>query len=99
VFRHHVHDEGMALAYITDCTLATVCALACKKSPPKGELARQVSVAQTAIDWMRAFGTDFSTTRAADVVEKAGGSVQRWSERFRPQASESHSGAAVQDVA
>lgn len=79
--KHQVRDAGQALAYITDCTLATVCDMAGKKSRPKHEFERQMSIAQTAIDWMQAFGVDFSSTRAADIVKA--GSVQKWAENFR----------------
>lgn len=43
-----VRDPAGALAYVTDCTLATVCNLASKRSAPKYELRRQVSIAQQA---------------------------------------------------
>lgn len=79
--KHQVRDAGQALAYITDCTLATVCDMAGKKSRPKHEFERQMSIAQTAIDWMQSFGVDFSSTRAADVVKA--GCVQKWAETFR----------------
>ena len=71
-----------ALAYVTDCNLATVCDLASLKKPPKQEFARQISIAQQAIDWMRSYGVDFTGTRAVDVVKA--GNVATWAERFRP---------------
>ena len=76
-----VRSEGAALAYITHCTLATVCHMASLKSPSKSELAIQISIAQTAIDWMIDMKVDFSTTRAKEVVEV--GSVQLWADKFR----------------
>lgn len=81
--KHDVRDAGGALAYLTDCTLATVSDLASKKSPPKSERSRQIEMAQQAIDWMDRFGINYSKTRAADV--KAAGSVAAWAEKFRPQ--------------
>lgn len=80
--KHQVIDTGKALAYITDCTLATVCDMAMKKKRPKHEFERQMSIAQTAINWMVEMGVDTSTTRAADVIEA--GSVKQWAERFMP---------------
>lgn len=80
--KHDVRDAGRALAYVTDCNLATVCDMAGKKSKSKSEFARQVSIAQTAIDWMVAMNVDFSGTRAVDVI-KAGG-VEAWSKKFNP---------------
>lgn len=78
--KHMVKNEGEALAYITDCNLATVCQMACLKSRKKSEFERQIAIAQSAIDWMVSMGVDFSTTRAKDVV--AAGSVKVWAEQF-----------------
>lgn len=80
--KHMVRDTGQALAYITDCTLATVCDMAFKKKRPKYEFERQIAIAQTAIDWMVQMGVDVSTTRAADVIEA--GSVAEWAEKYIP---------------
>lgn len=81
--KERVRDTGGALAYLTDCTLATVGDLASKKSAAKGELTRQISMAQTAIDWMERFGVDYTGTRA--VAVKKLGSVAAWADTFRPQ--------------
>lgn len=81
--KHQVRDTSGALVYLTDCTLATVCHLAMKKSAPKSELLRQITIAQTAIDWMDQFGVDYSKTRAAD-VKALGGKVEVWAEQFKP---------------
>ncbi|HHP5493852.1 TPA: hypothetical protein ACSCYS_004259 [Aeromonas veronii] len=81
--KERVRDTGGALAYLTDCTLATVCDLASKKSASKSELNRQISMAQTAIDWMDRFGVDYTGTRA--VAAKKLGSVSAWAETFKPQ--------------
>ncbi|MFK8773653.1 hypothetical protein [Aeromonas caviae] len=81
--KERVRDTGGALAYLTDCTLATVGDLASKKSAAKGELTRQISMAQTAIDWMDRFGVDYTGTRA--VAVKKLGSVAAWADTFRPQ--------------
>lgn len=37
------------IEYLTECTLATVESLAARSKPPKHELARQISIAQTGI--------------------------------------------------
>ena len=68
------------MAYITDCTLATVCDMARNKKRPKYEFERQIRIAQTAIDWMLQMGVDVSTTRAQDVIEA--GSVEKWAEKY-----------------
>jgi hypothetical protein len=78
--KHKVMTSADALAYITDCTLATVCDMAMKKKRPKYEFERQISIAQTAIDWMVEFNIDFSTTRADDVIRV--GSVSEWAKTF-----------------
>lgn len=80
--QHDVRNAGQALAYITDCTLATVCDLAMKKSRSKSEFSRQKSIAQKAINWMQQMHIDFSSTRARDVV--LAGSVDAWAEKYMP---------------
>lgn len=82
---HEVRDAGQALAYITDCTLATVTDLASLARPPKHELKRQIGIAQKAIDWMDTFKIDYSSTRAAD-VKALGGKVEVWAEQFKHKA-------------
>jgi len=78
----YLSSEGEALAYITDCNLATVSHLALKKSRPKGEYARQIAIAQKALDVMIRFGTDLGATRAVDVVREHNGSVETWAKSF-----------------
>lgn len=77
MFERDVRSPEQALAYITDCTLATVSSMAMLKSRKKGEFARQISIAQTSIDWMVMMNVDMSNTRAEDVM-KAGGRVEDW---------------------
>lgn len=80
--KHQVRDSGQALAYITDCTLATVTDLASLARPPKHELNRQIGIAQQAIDWMNTFKVDYSGTRAED-VKALGGKVEVWAAQFK----------------
>ena len=80
--KHQVRDVSQALAYITDCNLATVCDMAMKKSKSKHEYSRQIDIAQTAIDWMVQMNVDFSGTRATDVVKA--GSVKAWAAQWEP---------------
>ena len=78
MLRHNVRTPEQALAYITDCTLATVVEMAMRKKKSKSEFSRQIAIAQTAIDWMKQMGVDFSTTRAAEI----GGTVKDWAEKI-----------------
>ena len=78
--KHNVRSAGDALAYITDCTLATVSLMAMKKRRPAGEYARQIAIAQTAINWMQEMGVDIETTRAGDAVREGG--VAEWAEKY-----------------
>lgn len=88
--QREINNEGMALAYITDCTLATVESLAILSKPPKRELERQIEIAQKAINWMDQFGTDYSGTRAND-VKKSGGKVSEWAAAMmRPARPKKH---------
>ena len=81
-----VKDPASALAYITDCNLATVENMAFRKSRPKHEFERQVSIAQYAIDWMKEFGVNISTTtRVLEINERFGSSVLKWAEQYMPE--------------
>ena len=74
--KHEVLETDSALAYLTDCMLATVSSMAGKRSRGKHEYSRQIAIAQQAIDWMDAFGVDYRGTRAERV--KLAGSVIQW---------------------
>lgn len=80
--KHQVDDAGKAVVYLVDCTLATVCTLAMKKSKSKYEFRRQIMIAQTGINWMKAFNLDGATTRAHEVLTKFDGDVARWAEFY-----------------
>lgn len=75
--KDEVRTPAQALAYIADCTLATVEGMAMAKSRRKGEYMRQISIAQTAVDWMFLMDVDVSGTRAADVANHRG-KVEAW---------------------
>lgn len=83
--KNQVREPGDALAYITDCTLATICDLAGKKSRPKAEFTRQKMIAQTAIDWIQQMKIDFSNTRIVEVIEAGG--VDAWAQTFYPKTN------------
>ncbi|MEX3984124.1 hypothetical protein AB4Y45_34790 [Paraburkholderia sp. EG287A] len=80
-----VRTPEQALAYLTDCTLATVCDLAGKKSRSKSEFERQKAIAQSGIDWMVDMKVNFLGTRAQQVVELHGRSVDGWAATFLPE--------------
>ena len=72
-----VRDPSAALAYLVDCTLATVEDLSTKKSKSKSEYQRQQRIAQAGVDWLVQFVCDWHGTRVAEVIA-AGGSVAAW---------------------
>lgn len=75
--RHHsVKNSEQALVWMTDCTLATVEGLAMRSRPPKGELDRQIEIAQQGIDWIKQMGIT-PTDRPAEIIEK-NVSVREW---------------------
>lgn len=80
MYKDNVRNPEQALAYITDCTLATVVHMAMRKSRPKHEYARQKAIAQRAITWMDNMRIDYKDTRAADVRDA--GSVDAWAKQF-----------------
>jgi len=77
-----VRSPEDALVYITDCCLATVSRMAMKKSRPKGEFTRQISIAQQACDWMQYMGIDPKGTRAEDIIGRR--TVHEWTKPFFP---------------
>jgi hypothetical protein len=79
--RNDIKTPGEAIDYLTDCTLATVCTLACMKSRSAHEFDRQISIAQTGIILMRQFNVT-PTGRAADVVRLHRGSVREWADWY-----------------
>ena len=80
--RWDVRTPADALVYITDCTLATVCDMAGKKSRLKYEYARQKAIASQAIAWMDFMHIGYRGTRAEDVAQA--GSVDAYAARFEP---------------
>lgn len=75
--RFEVKTPEDALAYLLDCTLATVEGMAGKKSRPVGEYKRQIAIAQLHLDWAIGFDSDISRTRAAEVKNHRG-NVAAW---------------------
>lgn len=82
MFKHEVRSPEQALAYITDCNLATVSSMAMLKSRKKGEYERQISIAQHAVDWMQQFNVSPGNTRAKEVIEQHNGSVSDWVAKY-----------------
>ncbi len=76
-----ISNEGEALVYLIDCTLATVQSLATKKSRPAAEFRRQIAIAQKGMLWCRDFNVPLSS-RPKEVEEKFGGNVTLWAERY-----------------
>ena len=79
--RENIRTTEQMLAYITDCTLATVADMASKKSWSKHEYKRQKTIAQIAIGWMDRNNIDMADTRARD-IEKGPDGVDRWALQF-----------------
>jgi hypothetical protein len=84
MFKSDIRTPEQALAYLTDCTLATVSDLAMKKSRPKLEFERQKAMAQTSLDWMVSMKVETRGTRAEKVLREHGGSVDAWAATFFP---------------
>lgn len=80
--QHDIRSPADGLAYLVECTLATVCTLADRKSPPKAELSRQIGIAQAGIDCMRLYKVPMSGPYLREVVED-NWSVETWSKRFK----------------
>ena len=78
--RGQIQNAADALDYLADCTLATVRNLTLKKNSLDAELARQITIAQIAIDCMRAYGIS-ATGRAETVNRECDGDVLEWVEQ------------------
>lgn len=81
MLRSRVRSAQDALAFITDCNLATVVHMATLKSRPVGEYRRQISIAQLGIDWMETFGVEFEENSRALEATRYGG-VAQWAKIF-----------------
>lgn len=84
--KNRVTTPAQALEYLTECTLATVCDMASKKSRPKGEFERQISMAQSGLDWLRGFSHSLTSPRCSAVATQFKGSVSKWAEQYLPTA-------------
>lgn len=76
-----VREPLDALEYLLDCSLATVCGMADKKSRSKSEYKRQIAIAQINYDWCVIFGSKFDPEwggQRADSVAACRGSVETW---------------------
>lgn len=82
--KNRVATPAEALEYLTECTLATVCDMAGKKSRSKGEFERQISIAQSGLDWLRAFSHGLTAPRCSAVATQFKGSVSKWAEQYLP---------------
>lgn len=82
MMKYEVRGPGDALAYMVDCTLATVCDLAGKKSRSHYELDRQIAIAQEGYNWMSQMGVKTETTRADEVRRLFNGSVRDWAKKY-----------------
>jgi hypothetical protein len=86
IFKDRVRTVEEAFAYLTDCTLATVESMALRRSRPKGEYQRQISIAQAAVDWMVLQGYPSFDTRAKEVIGCYDGSVADWAAQYETPA-------------
>jgi len=84
MLKGYVRNPSDALIYMISCTLATVSDLAMKKNKPKHEYERQISIAQTGLDWLKEFHIQTEDTRIIDILTNHNGSVKEWAKRFEP---------------
>jgi len=77
--KRNVKTPSDALLRITDCNMATVSKMAGKKSRAKCEYVRQISIAQEAIDYMKAMDIDMKDSRAGELNGKT---VAEWAKEY-----------------
>lgn len=81
-----LHSPEDALAYMTECTLATVDDLASKSKPKKSELSRQISIAQTGVEWVKTLmepGDQVGCSRLQQIIDSEL-TVSEWVEARYP---------------
>lgn len=81
--KYEIRNSDQALAYLTECNLATVSSMAMKKSRSKYEFKRQIEIAQTSIDLIVNFkiATEIGG-RVSEVIGKFGRNVNSWAEQY-----------------
>lgn len=79
MFKDSVRTPEDALAYIVDCTLATVSSMAMKKSRSKSAYNRQKDIAQLGVNWMKEMSVDLKGTRAEDMQNIT---VNEWAKKY-----------------
>jgi len=77
-----VKNEGQALAYATECALATVEDFAISKSKrrARGDYARHIKIAQNLFGWLKEFNLIADGSRASEILSVFDSSVKAWSE-------------------
>ena len=83
MMKSQVRTPADALAYMTDCTLATVCRMAMRKSRAAGEYQRQIAIAEFGVRWTIANGVPIEGTRVGEVY-RLGRGVAEWAKQFEP---------------
>lgn len=77
--RNGINSPEEALVYMTECTMATIAHMGSLSSKIKGEFNRQISIAQTGIDALRAFHiVPKKGTRVHDVLFNKHATVSTW---------------------
>jgi hypothetical protein len=81
--KHEVRQPEHALLYLVDCTLATVSHMGMLKTKTKSEFERQIAIAQSGVDWIRAFEIEIPKgSRIAQVIETPTRTVKEWVEKY-----------------
>lgn len=81
--KHLIRTPEDALLYLAECTLATVSDMAMKKSKGKYEFERHVSIAQSAVDWVKAFNIPIKPeSRVYHVLAMPDQKVETWSNHY-----------------
>lgn len=85
--RYDVHTPEEALLYLASCQIATCEELAMKKSRGVNDYRRQLSIAQSFVDWIRDFKIEVdSGNRVADVLRLPSQSVAEFVKKYEPES-------------
>lgn len=86
---YDVKSVNDALAYLTDCTLATVADMAPKKRKGKNAYQRQINIAQKCCDLMERFDVSPEGTRAEDIIRFK--TVKEWAKQYETNQADANS--------
>lgn len=89
------------LVYFTDCLMATADSLAMLSTPPKKEVARQLTIIQKCINTITSLGIENTKSRPKKAINEFGGDAVAWIRRYNadiPQVTVTDAAGSEQEM-